>query len=61
MAMGFTTVDLADLRFFLSKLSPIAHAEQERIISLIDKIDKQLAKGNHNHETRRNNQSRTAA
>lgn len=60
MPQPFTTVDLANIRTFLSRLSPIGHAEQELLLGLVTKIDKQLAKGTA-HGISRSNTSRTAA
>lgn len=57
MPQQFTTVDLANLRTFLSRLSPMGHAEQELLLGLVNKIDKQLAKGNA-HGISRHNQPR---
>lgn len=48
MPQLFTTVDLANIRTFLSRLSPMGHADQELLLGLVKKIDKQLAKGNAN-------------
>lgn len=44
----FTNVDFANLKVLLSRLSPRAHDEQEILIGLVNKIEKQLAKGNSN-------------
>lgn len=60
MPQLFTTVDLANIRIFLSRLSPMGHAEQELLLGLVNKIDKQLAKGSAN-ETGRSHRARTAA
>ena len=60
MPQPFSTVDLANLRMFLSRLSPMGHDDQELLLGLVTKIDKQLAKGNANG-TSRHNQSGAAA
>ncbi len=60
MPQLFTTVDLANIRTFLSRLSPMGHAEQELLLGLVTKIDKQLAKGNANGISR-TDKARTAA
>jgi hypothetical protein len=60
MPQLFTTVDLANIRTFLSRLSPMGHAEQELLLGLVNKIDKQLAKGSANGISR-TDKARTAA
>ena len=48
MTNEFTNLDFANLKVLLSRLSPRAHDEQEILIGLVSKIEKQLAKGNRN-------------
>jgi hypothetical protein len=60
MPESFTTVDLTNLRIFLSRLSPVGHVDQELLLGLVNKIDKQLAKGNANGISR-NNKTRATA
>lgn len=58
MPQLFTTVDLENMRTFLSRLSPAGWEDQQILLNLVNKIEKQLAKGNA-HGNSRPNQPRT--
>ena len=60
MPQPFTTVDLENIRTFLSRLSPAGFEDQTILVNLVHKIDEHIAKGKAHGNSRRN-PARTAA